>query len=155
MYWLQQHRSQVGFTLLELLISIGIIFLLMSLALPSYGNYVDRTNNVLAAKDIVMIELMIERFYLDNNGYPTSLADIGYENMTDPWGNTYEYLRFDEDTKRGEMRKDKNLVPVNDDFDLYSKGKNGTTSKPFTSAPGRDDIVRANNGRFVGLASDY
>ena len=53
------------------------------------------------------------------------------------------------------MRKDKNLVPVNDDYDLYSMGKNGTTSMPFNSARGRDDIVRANNGRFIGLAEDY
>ena len=75
--------------------------------------------------------------------------------LLDPWGNTYLYLLFDENTKVGEMRKDKNLVPVNDDYDLYSMGKNGITAKPFNSGPGRDDTVRANNGRFIGLAEDY
>jgi general secretion pathway protein G len=34
-------------------------------------------------------------------------------------------------------------------------GKDGQSSSPLTAKPSRDDIVRANDGRFVGLASDY
>jgi general secretion pathway protein G len=75
--------------------------------------------------------------------------------MLDPWGNPYQYLRIDESTSKGEKRKDKFLNPVNSDYDLYSMGKDGATALPFTSARGRDDIVRANNGQFLGLAEEY
>jgi general secretion pathway protein G len=46
-------------------------------------------------------------------------------------------------------------VPVNSTFDLYSLGPDGKSSPPFTAAPSQDDIVRANDGGFIGLASDY
>ncbi len=52
-------------------------------------------------------------------------------------------------------RKDKNLVPVNNDFDLYSMGEDGKSVAPFAAKHSRDDIVRANNGNFIGLAEDY
>ena len=55
----------------------------------------------------------------------------------------------------GQMRRDHFLVPVNTDFDLYSLGKDGRSQSPFTAAASQDDIVRANNGLYVGLVSEY
>jgi len=46
-------------------------------------------------------------------------------------------------------------VPVNSDFDLYSKGKDKESVAAFTAKMSHDDIVRANNGMFVGLADDF
>ena len=45
--------------------------------------------------------------------------------------------------------------PVNSDYDLYSKGKDGKSQTPFTAKASQDDIVRANDGSFLGLVSDY
>ena len=56
---------------------------------------------------------------------------------------------------KGGFRKDRFLVPINTDFDLYSMGADGASVGPLTSAVSRDDIVRANDGGFVGLASDF
>ncbi|MEJ2180091.1 MAG: hypothetical protein P8Y28_06530 [Gammaproteobacteria bacterium] len=56
---------------------------------------------------------------------------------------------------KGSVRKDKNLTPVNSDYDLYSAGKDGLTRLPFTAQQSQDDIVRCNNGSFIGLALDY
>ena len=56
---------------------------------------------------------------------------------------------------KGKVRKDKNLVPVNNDFDLYSMGKDGASTPAFTAKMSQDDIVRANNGKYVGLVADY
>jgi general secretion pathway protein G len=53
------------------------------------------------------------------------------------------------------MRKDRNLVPINSDYDLYSMGPDGESMPPLTAARSRDDIVRANNGGFVGTAEAY
>jgi len=55
----------------------------------------------------------------------------------------------------GKMRRDHFMVPVNTDFDLYSLGKDGKSQSPFTAAASQDDIVRANNGLYVGLVFEY
>ena len=55
----------------------------------------------------------------------------------------------------GHARKDHSLVPINTDFDLYSMGPDGRSSPPLTAKASRDDIVRANDGAFVGVAADY
>jgi general secretion pathway protein G len=46
-------------------------------------------------------------------------------------------------------------VPLNSDYDLYSSGPDGESRSPLTAAPSRDDIVRANNGGYIGLAGEY
>lgn len=58
-------------------------------------------------------------------------------------------------TGLGKLRKDKNLVPINSDFDLYSKGPDGQSASPLTASISQDDIVRGRNGTFFGKASEY
>ncbi|WP_150304026.1 prepilin-type N-terminal cleavage/methylation domain-containing protein [Pseudomonas saliphila] len=146
-----------GLTLIELLLAIVIVGLLAAIALPSYQRYVEQAKVTSAIADIVTIEASIERFYAINRKLPLSLADVGLAQMRDPWENPYQFLNFSTlpGNGKGGMRKDKNLVPVNTDYDLYSMGENGVTNQTFTSRSGRDDIVRANNGSYVGLASEY
>jgi general secretion pathway protein G len=55
----------------------------------------------------------------------------------------------------GQARKDRNLVPINSDFDLFSPGRDGKTTGPLTAKTSHDDIVRGSDGAFVGLARDY
>lgn len=152
---LRYGERAVGFTLFELLISMAILGVISAIALPSYRDYVEDANIELAAADLVRIDQAFELFYDSFVRWPPTLAEAGLSGMLDPWGNPYQYLLFDEDTNKGAKRKDKNLNPVNSDYDLYSMGPDGATSMPFTSAQGKDDIVRANNGRFVGVAADY
>jgi general secretion pathway protein G len=52
-------------------------------------------------------------------------------------------------------RKDRFLVPINSDYDLYSMGPDGQSVAPLTAAPSQDDIVRASNGAYFGLAADF
>jgi general secretion pathway protein G len=56
---------------------------------------------------------------------------------------------------KGKVRRDRNMNPINTDYDLYSMGKDGDTSTELNSGKGRDDVIRALNGEFVGLASDF
>ena len=44
---------------------------------------------------------------------------------------------------------------MNSDFDLYSVGNDGDSESPLSAKASRDDIVRANNGAFIGLGEDY
>ncbi len=55
----------------------------------------------------------------------------------------------------GEARKDGNLVPINTNFDLYSMGKDGKSKPPLRAKDSLDDIIYANDGDYIGLASDY
>ena len=95
----------------------------------------------------------IERFLANTGEYPATLAAAGFDRQ-DPWGNDYEY-RVVADTPVGQLRKDKNLVPINSDFDLFSRGPNGVSNPPLTAATSQDDVVRASNGAFIGSAADY
>jgi general secretion pathway protein G len=74
--------------------------------------------------------------------------------LLDPWGAPYVYLNLD-GVPIGLMRKDQALVPINSDYDLYSKGPDGASVAPLTAMASRDDIVRGNNGAFIGVAADY
>ena len=59
------------------------------------------------------------------------------------------------DETKGKPRKDHFLVPVNSDFDLYSMGEDGRSKPPFTAQASYDDIVRASDGKYVGLVSEF
>lgn len=55
----------------------------------------------------------------------------------------------------GGARKDRFLVPINSDFDLYSMGKDGQSVGPLTAQKSHDDIIRASDGGFYGLAANF
>ena len=46
-------------------------------------------------------------------------------------------------------------MPLNSTYDLYSKGKDGASAGPLTAQSSGDDIIRANDGGYIGLASGY
>ncbi len=149
--------QQSGLQLLELLIALAVASLLTVIAIPSYSDYRDKADDATAAADIQSISQKIERYYIENNRYPDSLADVNSAALLDPWKNPYRYLRINGAGLKGKaaLRKDKSLVPINTDFDLYSSGKDGSSMMPLTAKVSQDDIVRANNGKYIGLASDY
>jgi general secretion pathway protein G len=144
-----------GFTIIELMLGVAIMAVLAGIAYPSYQNYQERVRITQAVVDIQGISAAVQAFQADNRTYPDSLADVGRDAMLDPWGNAYRYTNLWDAKGKGKARKNKNLVPINSDFDLYSMGKDGASVGPLTAKASRDDIVRANDGRFVGLASDY
>jgi general secretion pathway protein G len=150
-----QTRYTAGFTLLELLIGMGIVTVLASIALPAYSDYVERTRVNQAIAEIRVLLVSIRKYEDDNRAVPSNLAMIGAANKLDPWGRPYVYLKFGGHGTAGKARKNKNLVPINSQFDLYSQGKDGASKPPLTAKPSLDDVVLANDGSFVGLASVY
>ena len=52
-------------------------------------------------------------------------------------------------------RKDRFGVVLNTDFDLYSMGQDWLSSDSLSTPNSHDDILRANDGAFVGLASNF
>jgi len=90
-----------------------------------------------------------------NGQLPDDLAQIGYGSLLDPWGNPYQYLNHSTMKGNGKARKDRFLVPLNDDYDLYSMGQDGVSVSPITAKPSQDDILRASDGSYLGLASQF
>ena len=146
-----------GFGLIELMITLVIASLLVSIAVPAYDNYVDRAKVAKAVGDIGTIAIEIGKFQLrNNNSLPNSLVELGVDVPADPWDQQYAYLNIvSAGLGVGGLRKDKNLNPLNTDFDLYSLGKDGSSKAPLSAKASRDDIVRANNGAYIGLGEDY
>ncbi len=147
-------NTHSGVTLLELMVAVAIVGTLAMIAIPSYEQYIKKTDLTIAIADITNIEASIEHYRITQRRYPDSLAESGAA-KDDPWGNPYQFLNFESVKGKGKLRKDKNLVPINSDYDLYSKGPDGRSVSPLTAIHSRDDIIRANNGQYIGIAEDY
>jgi len=147
-------RQSKAFTMIELLIAVAILGVSAAIAIPIYNEYKVKLDDAIAITDIVNIQVVVESYFQAKDTYPTSLTDVNMDQLLDPWGNFYVYLNL-AGAPIGQMRKDQALVPINSDFDLYSMGPDGASVAPLTAMASRDDIVRANNGSFIGIASDY
>ena len=171
-----------GFTLIEIFIVIAIIGTLSAIAVPNYLKYKNNAKITLAIADIRIIEKQIALYVFDNNGLlPDNLSDLSTIGgvINDPWGNPYRYLKInsgvvapvafiapvarvvpdipsvpDNPGILGQARKNFMDVPVNQDYDLYSMGKDGNTNISFRVPVSYDDVVRAYEGQYVGLVSE-
>ena len=145
-----------GATLIELMIVLLIVAVLIAIAMPMFQQVLEKARVARAIGDVRAVQTDLQVYETDGRGLPASLSAIGRGELTDPWGFAYRYLRFPDNDKnpRG-ARKDRFLVPVNSTFDLYSVGKDGSTQAAMTARASRDDIVRANDGGFIGLASKF
>lgn len=154
---MHRFRKSKGWTLLELLAALGVCSVLVAVGYNSYSSVIASVKVKQAIVDIAKAHAAIEKFRLNNNdALPTSLAEIGID-LKDPWGRAYAYLNFDTipGNSEGPVRKDHNLIPLNSRYDLYSRGPDGLSFPPLTASASRDDIVMANDGAFIGPASEY
>lgn len=148
-------RPVGGFSLLEMLAAVAVAAILGAVGAATYHSSVEKARVAAAAADIMIIATVISRYNSEYNIPPPDLATLGLDDKIDPWGHPYVYLSFTGLTGKGKMRKDRNLVPINSKYDLYSVGADGDSVPPLTARPSRDDVVLANDGNYIGLASGY
>lgn len=158
--WRRVNKAQdrQGFTIIELLAVLIIMGLLAGFAIPKLRDTADKARVARAIGDIRAIQGDIMAYVTQADSAPPSLATIGRSGMLDPWGHPYVYFPFPGRSHGNPppagARRDRFLVPINSTYDLYSKGKDNATVAPL-SGPGADDIVRGNDGGFIGLGSRF
>jgi general secretion pathway protein G len=140
-----------GFTVVELLAVVTIAGALTALGVPKIQQTVEKARVAQAIGDIHALSVNLAT----QDTLPDELSFVG-PLPTDPWGNPYQYNKFPPGKKvpKG-ARKDRFLVPINTQYDLYSVGRDGVTTAPLTAKASQDDVIRANDGGFIGLASNY
>jgi len=146
-------RKIRGFTIIEITLVLAIVAILGAIGIPKYLEYVKNSKVSHAIGDLEDLEKKIWMFEAEN-GLPDTLDSLQGAPFLDPWGNPFQYLNIAKATP-GYIRKDKNLHPLNTDYDLYSMGPDGKTAAQIISKFGKDDIIRANDGAYFGEASKY
>jgi general secretion pathway protein G len=62
------------------------------------------------------------------------------------------FTQVNADTTR---RRDGFMYPLNSDYDLFSLGPDSSTAISLGESLAQDDVIRANNGGYYGVASEY
>jgi general secretion pathway protein G len=137
------------------MIVVGIIMTLAAIAIPSFIQARENARFAKAVGDIHALETDILTYDMSNGSLPNTLDDIGRGDLLDPWGNAYIYMNHADTTNRHRIRRDRFWHPLNSDYDLFSAGADGQWAPPITAAESNDDIIRASDGSYVGLASDF
>ena len=144
-----------GFSVVELLLVVTIILIVAAIAIPNLVSAIDLARVGRAVADINTLEEEIALYQSINNVFPDDLSQVGYGNYLDPWGNPYQYVNHATMMGNGEVRTDRFGLSVNSDYDVYSNGKDGQSSSSITASASQDDIIRAADGAYVGLAAQF
>jgi general secretion pathway protein G len=103
-------RNDAGYTLLELLVVMGILAVLTAMATPQLMGYFSKAKTQSVQLQIENIGTALELYYMENGSYPS--ASVGLKalveatpeaprwngpyikkakNLLDPWGRPYQY----------------------------------------------------------------
>ena len=144
-----------GFSILEMAIVLAIAGVLIAITVPRLQNYIERSRVAQAVVEIGEMSTKIRQYEVSKAALPDTLADVGYGGRLDPWSQPYEYVNLRTSPASVKARKDKNLKPLNSDYDLYSIGPDGLTAASLTNSKSRDDVIRARDGAFIGTAAEF
>lgn len=121
-------RKDAGYTLLELLVVMGILAILTAVATPQLMGYFGKAKTQSAQLQIENIGTALEMYYMENGAYPS--ASVGLKalveatpeaprwngpylkkakNLLDPWGRPYQY----------------SYPAANGEYEVYSLGPTG------------------------------
>ncbi|HEU4619677.1 MAG TPA: type IV pilin protein [Gammaproteobacteria bacterium] len=71
-------RRESGVTLIELMITVVVVAILATIAMPSYRQYTIRAHRTEAKTALMRLQAKQESYYLQHNEYADALADLGF-----------------------------------------------------------------------------
>jgi type IV pilus assembly protein PilE len=66
-------KSDYGFTLIELMITVAILAILAAIAIPAYSNYINRAKQSDAIIGLKAAQMAQEQFFSENNAYSSTI----------------------------------------------------------------------------------
>jgi len=133
-------RANAGYTLLELLVVLGILAMLSAMAAPQLMGYFGKAKTQSAQIQIQNIGTALEMYFLENGAYPSESAGLKalvepvpeapnwngpylkkVQNLLDPWGRPFQYV----------------YPSSNGSYEVFSQGPNGKAKAALTAPMGR------------------
>ena len=127
----KRERRDAGYTLLELLVVMGILAVLTAVATPQLMGYFGKAKAQSVQLQIENIGTALELYYMENGSYPSASTGLKAlveatpeaprwngpylkkaKNLLDPWGRPYQY----------------NYPVANGEYEVYSLGPTGKAS---------------------------
>ncbi|HXS20597.1 MAG TPA: type IV pilin protein [Steroidobacteraceae bacterium] len=81
----QMSRRAAGFTLIELMITVVIATILLSVAIPMYLHQLRESRRTDARSALMDLAAREERYFATNSAYATTASSLGYQG----WGSSY------------------------------------------------------------------
>jgi type IV pilus assembly protein PilE len=70
-------HKHLGFTLIELMVTVAIVAILAAIAIPNYSQYVQKTRRTDAQEKLLDMAAQQERWFFNKNQYTDQVADVG------------------------------------------------------------------------------
>ncbi len=85
----QQYRAVRGFSLIELMIVVGVAAIIATIAIPNYQEHSKKGRRAAAAAALIDATSRQEQFFLDNKAYTTTIIVGGLNMAAVTEGGTY------------------------------------------------------------------
>ncbi|SCK18864.1 type IV pilin protein [Vogesella sp. LIG4] len=71
------HKTQQGFTLIELVVVMVVAAILATIAIPAYSQYIQKSRRIDAKNALTAVQLAQEKYRGNNTAYSSSQASLG------------------------------------------------------------------------------